>query len=45
MSKKWNVLGAERVCDGPEFLKTGLSKEQISSRKVLSPLQMISVPV
>lgn len=37
------VLGAERACGGPEFLETGLNKEQIASRKVLSPMQMISV--
>lgn len=39
------VLGAERACGGPEFLETGLNKEQIASRKVLSPLQMISAVI
>ena len=35
------MLGAERACGGLEFLETGLNKEQIASRKLLSPLQMI----
>lgn len=32
------VFEAERACGGPEFLATRLNKEQIASRKVLSPL-------
>lgn len=40
-----HVLGAERACDIPESLQTGLNKEQSVSMKVLSPLQLISVLV
>lgn len=39
------MLGAERACDIAEFLKTGLNKEQSVSRKVLSPLLLISALV
>lgn len=37
-----HVLRTAKACGCPEFLETGLNKEQIASRTALSPLQMVS---